>query len=189
MEIFTGLKTPPLLISPTPLRIYKDVRATDEAKMAEIINIAVLHEAVEKVHKEVEKKNTANRTRAQKWYNAKTNVLPLNIAIGDYEMIRTHAKREHKLQSKWRGLMLVKEARASLVFVVEDLINAKQFNVHAQRMLIHPINKTSPHVSEELKQQALHYHSPYHLVDETHNIRKHKNESHLLIRWSGLSED
>lgn len=189
MEIFTVLKAPPLLNRPTPFSVYKDVRAIDEAKMAEIVNINVLHEAVKKVHTEVEKNSTENRTTALKWRNSTTNVLPLNISISYHVMTRTHAKCRHKFQYKWRGPMLVKEAKSSPVFVLKYFINAEQMTVHAHSMLIYHFNKTSPCASEELKQQAIHYDSTYHLVDEIHDIRKDKNEFQVLIRWSGLSED
>lgn len=124
MEVFICLKAEPLLVRSSPLRMYRNAHGTDEARIATISDIEALHNALENVYKEVSKRNRMNRTRAQKWQNAKTNVLPLNITVGDYVMIRTHAKREHKLQFRWRGPMLVKDAKSSLVFIVQDLVNA-----------------------------------------------------------------
>lgn len=189
MKVFTGLRPSPLLVRLTPLRKYKDLRAIDEARTAEIINFSGLHEVLVKVHKEESNNNMVNRSRALRCHNAKTNVTPLNINVGDHLMIRTHAQRDHKLQSKWRGPMLVNEAKSALVFTVEDLSNAKQQTVHAQRMLPYTISTTTAHISEELIEQAIYYDTTFLLVDEICDIRTRNGEFQFLIRWAGLSED
>lgn len=189
MEVFTGLKASPLIIRPLPLRKYMSVKALDEARTMQVINIDRFHQALENIHKEVSDNNTANRSRALKWHNAKTNVTPLNINIGDYVMIRTHAHRNHKLESKWRGPMLVVEAKSTLVFVVKDINNGSQQTVHAQRMIPYPISRNATMISEELKQQATYYDTNFHLVQEICDIRERRGEFQVLIRWAGLDED
>lgn len=125
MKVFIGLKASPLLIHRSALRRYKVVRAIAEARTAEIININRLHETLEILQNEVEGKSMEDRTRAMKRHNAKSNLILLNITMGDYVMIRTHVHRDYKRQYKWCGPMLVKQAKSSLVFIVEDLFNAK----------------------------------------------------------------
>lgn len=71
-----------------------------------------------------------SRTRAQRQHNAEANAQPLNVSIGNYVMVRTDAKHEHKLQAQWHGSILIKEAKSNLVFIAEDLINAKQQTMH-----------------------------------------------------------
>lgn len=128
MKVFTDLKAPPLLIRPLPLKKYKDVRALNEAVTAEFININKVHAMLESVHKEVKGSSMANRAHALKWHNAKTNRVALNITVGDYVIVRTDAHRNRKLQFKWCRAMLVKQAKFSLVFIVEDMMNAKTTN-------------------------------------------------------------
>lgn len=50
----------------------------------------------------------------------------MNISVVEYVIVPSHAKRVHKLQSKSRGLMLVKDAKSDLVFTVGDLVNTKK---------------------------------------------------------------
>lgn len=137
-----------------------------------------------------ERKGISRGTKqgVQKCNNAKTNVLPLNITVGDYIMTRNHAKREHKLKSHWCGPMPAKEAKSSLVFFVEDLIDAKQVTVHTQLVIPFAINKTPPRASEEFKQQAIHFDTTFHLVDDIRDTRKRKGEFQVLIKWSELEE-
>lgn len=82
------------------MKEIKGLKALNKAGIGEIMDINILQEALGKVHKGVKENNVKNCTCMQKWHNEKTNVLPLNIKIGDSVLIRTHAKREHKLQSK-----------------------------------------------------------------------------------------
>lgn len=113
----------------------------------------------------------------------------MNINVDDYVMIHTPAKPKHKLQSKRRGPMLVKRANSNLVYVVEDLIDAHHFTVHAQRVMPYPITKSAEQTSEELKHQVLHFDPGYHLVDGIVGICNCKVELELLIKWSGLEGD
>lgn len=123
--------------------------------MKEILNIDALHEALEKVHKNVSKNNQMDRNLARRRQNAKTSILPVHVSIGEYVIVRTYAKREFKLQSKWNGPMSVKETKFNLVFVAENLLNTKQRTFLAQRISLCPIARGSPNILEQVKLQAL----------------------------------
>lgn len=145
MEVFTGLKLSALLSCPMSLRKYKDMKALYKARMKEITDIALLHTALEQIHKEVAESSMLHSTHALRFHFAKANVFPLHISVGDYFMRRGHAKRENKLQSKWGGPMRVKVANSSLVYVLEDLIDARQLFVQAQRTIPYPVTKKEEH--------------------------------------------
>lgn len=190
MEIFTGLRPAPLLIPTTPLRKQRDMRAIHEVRIKEIANdLSALQEALEHVHKEVSGNNSANRSRARRVQNVKTKIVLLNIDLGGYVTVRTSAKPKDKLQSKWLGQMLVKQAKSNLVYLMEDIIDARKLTVHAQRMVPYPVTKAAEQLSEELKIQALHFDSDYHLVDEIVGTRKRKGEFEVLIKWSGFDNE
>lgn len=72
-------------------------------------------------------------------------------------MTRAHVRKEHMLQTKWLAPMGVKEAKPSLVFVVEDSVNAELTTVHGQRMAPYPVTKRNSNASGELREQAMHY--------------------------------
>lgn len=73
-----------------------DLKAIQEARMKEIVDIDPLHEVLEKDHGEVSNNKKMERSRAQKQHDAKTNVQPVYIGIGDFVIVRTQAKREYK---------------------------------------------------------------------------------------------
>lgn len=189
MEVFSGLKPPSLIVRPLPMRTYRDMETLNAARCQSILNINDVHQALEVMHKEVFKRNQTRRTRAQLIHNAKTNVLPLNIDIGDYVMVRVSVKGNHKLQSKWKGPMRVIEARSDLVFVLEDINDARTLTAHAQRLVPYPITTRTKQALLELKQQAADYDTTYHLVDVIKGVRKRGREFEVLVKWLGFDAD
>lgn len=57
--------------------------------------------------------------------------------------------------------MSVKEAKSDPVFILEDLINAKQQIVHAKRSILYPTTQILIIASEELRVQAERYDKTY----------------------------
>lgn len=188
MEVFLGLKPSPLVIRPLPLRRYCDLNSVSEERCKQILNLGTLAEALDQRHKEVNMQNQYRRKQAQRIHNAKTNVSPWNIDVGDYVMVRTHCNRNHKLQTNCRGPMRETEAKSSLVFVVEDIVNANKMVVHAQRMLSYPVSQQGELAFAELVKQADHYDTSYHLVDSIRGIRKKGSEYDVLMKWLGFEK-
>lgn len=108
MEVFTGLTRSSITIRLIPIRKFRDLNSLDTARIAALADVEVLHDASHCMHKEVANSNSLRRTRSQRIHNLRINVAPLNFSIGDYFMIRTHNKKIHKLQSKWRDPMRAK---------------------------------------------------------------------------------
>lgn len=71
----------------------------------------MLHEVLQQMHKDVAESNAIHRPHAQEIHNGGTNGLHFNNATGDYAMICAHEQKEHKLQTKLKGPMRVKEAK------------------------------------------------------------------------------
>lgn len=141
MEVFNGLKRSIMIIHPVPLRPYREMKTLNNADITAVTETVILHDFLDRMRKAVAANNMLCHIRAQRVHNSKTNVTPLNAIVVDYVKIRTHTKREHTLQSKWRGQMLVKEAKFKLVLVVEDLSDEHQYMVHAQRTILYSFTK------------------------------------------------
>lgn len=103
-------------------------------------------------------------------------------------MVRSHARKEPKLQTKRRCPMRVK-AKLSLMFIVSDLINAQQLTVQAQIMVPYPVIRRSNSASEGLCQQVEHFDTTYHLVDEIKGVRKRKGSYEVTVKWLGFDDD
>lgn len=82
----------------------------DRAK--QIANIEMLRAGLEEKNKDILDNNQLRRLRTQCIHNGEANTMPMNIAVGDYVIVRTHANRQQKLYSRWRGPIRVKEARS-----------------------------------------------------------------------------
>lgn len=141
------------------------------------------------MRKGVSNNNQKWRSQAQNTHNAKTNVLPINIDIGDYVMVPTHTKPSHKLQAMWRGPMKVVKSKSNLEFTIENIVSHQHHVVHAQRTISYPSTGFGEQALNELKEQAVHYDSSYHLVDDIRGMNKQeKREYEMLVCWLGFEE-
>lgn len=97
MEVFLGLKPSPLGAVPRALRLYRDRESINAERCRQIADIRRTCTVLEQMHKALSNSNEKRHTQAQKTDNSKIEVLPINIDIVDYVMVRTHAKPSHKL--------------------------------------------------------------------------------------------
>lgn len=164
MKVFTGLNPSAHLVRPSPLRRFRDLKDINEERAIQLVNIRSIYEALAGMHKNISTRKEHKRTQSQTMYNAKTNVLPVNFEVGDYVMIRTHAKRSHKFRPQWRGPMNVTDAKSHLIVDVENLNDGSKLDTQAQRMLPFPATRRGEQTSVELERQAKHYDTQHHLV-------------------------
>lgn len=98
-------------------------------------------------------------------------------------MIRTHAKRNCTLQAIWRGPMMMIVSKSNLVFVVEEFAGHQQQLLHAHQMVPYPIVCLEKLSSNELKAQAIHYDSGYHLEKTIRGVCKRQGKFNMLVCW------
>lgn len=113
-------------------------------------------------------------------HNAKTNTAHIIIEIGDYVVVRTHAKRSHKLQSLRRGQMRVTQERRLLLFEVENINDRSEAVAHAQRLLPYPATRRVKQASAESKRKSENYDSQYYVVESIGGNRK-KEDRHEVM--------
>lgn len=110
LEFLIRFKPSPILIRPSPLRRSHDWNIIDEERCNQLVDIEKMHNPLAQMHKTISDINQRRRSEAQKRNNAETNVIRTKIEVGDYVMVRTNAKKEHKLQTRWRRPKWVTEA-------------------------------------------------------------------------------
>lgn len=103
LKVFAGLVPSPLLVRSMPIMAYSSLQILGQAQTQAIVDVRKLQESLEAMHQELSIKNDKARIKAQQVYIAQKNVLPLNITIGDFVMVRIRGKRGQKLQTKWKG--------------------------------------------------------------------------------------
>lgn len=103
-------------------------------------------------------------------------------------MLRVCFRREHKLQSKWRSPMRVKEAKSSLVFVVKHSVKCGFITVHAQRMIPYSAKEAEGRTLEQPNKQATRYDAGYYLVDKIPEFTEKNGGYDLRIKWMILGD-
>lgn len=104
-------------------------------------------------------------------------------------MIRTHTKKEHKLQAEWRGPMWATNAKSHLFFDVKDINDECKVAVHAQRMIPYPVARRGKQASVEIRQQAQLYDTKYRLAHSIRVIWKKGREHEVLVKWMGFEQN
>lgn len=116
IKVFLEMRRSPWKALPEPFRKHKQPKSIHIKLCRQIFtNIESIRFTIERIHREILEGDNKQRTLAQKVYNARTSVLSINISIGDYVMVRTHAKRNRKLQATWRGPMMDISSESNLV--------------------------------------------------------------------------
>lgn len=160
--------------------------AIDAERCQIIMNIEEVHQALGMMHKEVSEGNRSRCRLAQIIHNANSNVLSLNIDVGGYVMVRVCTKGNHKLQSKWKKPMRVIDAKNDLLSVLENLNDASTLIAHAQRIVPYSVSDRASQSSLELKHQAAHHDTTYHLVDSIMKVRKPGGAFDVLVKLLGF---
>lgn len=154
MEVFTRLKPSALLVRPSPLRRFHDLKRIEKERCTQTVNIEHIYTAVFQMHKTIAEGSQRRCTEAQVVHNAMTHVLPFRFDVGDYVMIGTPANRGYKLQSRLWGPMMVAKAKSHLVFEMNNINDGSELVVHAQRMVPYPFMRRSRQASIELREQS-----------------------------------
>lgn len=144
MELFTGRTPSPMLLCPMPLKSYLTLQALNNEKIHNIIDTKKSHEAPDNVHRIVAIRKEQDKTRARQEHNAETQVLPLNMNIRDFVMVRVNSKTGHDIHTKLKRTVRVMETKSHLLFVVEDINRQHKMIVRAQRLV--PFLVTGKHL-------------------------------------------
>lgn len=79
-------------------------------------------------------------------------------------------------------------SNSNLVFVVEDIDNQQQQIVHAQHMIPYPSTACGNLASHELREQATHHNTSYHLVKDIRDVHQRKGQFQMLVNLLGFDE-
>lgn len=92
MKSFTVLNLTALLIRPSPLPRFRDLKVLGPKKRSQNFSLKSVKALLVQIHKNMATRKQHQQTQAQMRHNAKTKVLPIKFEIGDFGMVRTHAK-------------------------------------------------------------------------------------------------
>lgn len=81
-----------MVIPPLPFCTYWNLKAIEEEHCKSIMSLRDMHCALESMHTEIMEGKCARCTRVQMINNARNNVLPLDITMGDYVRVRSDCK-------------------------------------------------------------------------------------------------
>lgn len=135
IEVFPGSKSQAFLVRPAPLKEFAECETIDEERAPQIANVCQLHKVLQRMHKEVAASSLRVWTNAQKLHNARIGVMPVNVQIGDFELIWPNKSRRQKLSSEWVGPMTIIDAKSDLVLVVESLFRSERQTAHVHLLM------------------------------------------------------
>ena len=188
LEVFTSHRPIRPLLRALPFNEYGHLESLDEIRARQITNIGEMQKALEAVHREVQQRSDGSRDKSVAVHNARTNVQPLKLAIGDFVLVRAATKRGHKLQFAWNGPRRIVGAVSEWVYIVENLISKKRENVHARRLLLYRSNLDGTVVNESLLVQANFSKAVYETAKELRDIRVKNGEIQIQVEWDGLPD-
>lgn len=164
MTLFIRLNPLGHLIWPLQLWSFRNLKALALEKHSQRFNQKYLRRALVQMHMDIETRKQHERTQAPAKHSAKTNLLLINIKIGDYVIVRTNKKRLQRLQLLWRGPFRMTQARSHLLLEEENINDGSISGAHTQRLLPYPATRRGEQASTELKRQSEQHVTQYHVV-------------------------
>jgi len=136
LEVMTGIE--PNRKTFSNMRIgtkrFKEKSLT-KARLMQVLEINVLQEAFDKMHKTTAEKVKKNRERKIQDHNKKTNIVSHRFNIGDFVLIRRPQDKGHKLSCRWIGPRRITKVLGDLVYETENMVTGKHETVHAARII------------------------------------------------------
>lgn len=109
----------------------ENVRSIEKHRLDCLQNIAVVQNALNEMHRDVNQRTDRKIKDADDSDNRKTNIQPINFGLG-YFVIQGLVKREvgRKLSLKWKGPYRILEAKDNYIFKIKELPSGKVIEAH-----------------------------------------------------------
>jgi len=152
LEVMTGIE--PNRKTFSNMRIgtkrFKEKSLT-KARLMQVLEINVLQEAFDKMHKTTAEKVKKNRERKIQDHNKKTNIVSHRFNIGDFVLIRRPQDKGHKLSCRWIGPRRITKVLGDLVYETENMVTGKHETVHAARIISYRASAEGWSISKQVK--------------------------------------
>ena len=185
----TGItpKRPVLRILPSSPCFTKE-KTLEHARAAQIIAIAELQAAFDKMHKEVERSVSLRRERAIAAHNKATNVVSPSFVVGDFVLVRRANDRGHKLRFRWFGPCRIKAVHSPHVYSIAPLRGGKTELVHCARLIKYRDSLLCKPVPKEMMDLAERTESRYEVVEKILDIGEAPDGLFFRVQWEGLPD-
>lgn len=188
LTVFTGHKQDtPLNAVTRTVAGETQVLSVDEIRLAQLISIKVLQDALQNVHKDLAQCSTRKKEQAVDSHNRKTGVRRINFLEGDF-VLRDTMKLEwsRKPSLQWNGPFRILKCRWEYIFLIESLLDGKTSEVHF-RMLKCFHNKDY-NVTEELLDHLSYWQGALLVMDHFMDVRRNQGSTVLLVKWRGYPQ-
>ena len=189
LTAFTGLPQDSPLVSFTRKVGEKiQVHSIDDIRSTQQKNIQAMLRALEKMHREVSVQADKRRKAAVNSHNRKTGVRAVNFTEGDYVLRGVmQYERTRKPSLKWVGPYRVVECRSDYIYLLEDLINGKKWEVHGRRLKF--FRNKDYQVEEEVLNHLAYQAGELLVVDSFTDIRREHGVIEIQVKWRGFAEE
>ena len=155
-------------------------------KAAQLIEHERIHNAIEKMHRDVAKASSAKRAAQIERHNKATNVRSVNFDVGDFVLIGCpQPQKVNKLSVTWSGPARVMKFITPLVASVQNLVDRKVRDIHVSRLRFY--NSAALDVSDELRDYLTYQQQSLYLVEEFKQVRRTSRRAfEVLVSWVGF---
>ena len=189
LEVMTGIlpSRPVLRILPRDPNVTKE-KTLSNARAAQVLAIAELQVALDKVHKEVERSVSLRRERAIAVHNKATNIITPSFAVGDFVLVRRANDRGHKLRFRWLGPCRITSVHSPLVYGITPLRGGKVERVHCARLIKYRDSLLGKTVTKEMMDLAERTESRYEVVEKIVDVGEAPDGLFFRVQWEGLPD-
>lgn len=186
VTVHTGMDAGnPLDLALTSLS-YKDAFSVDEVRIKQTMDIELLQNALDNMHKEVAATLDATRKKAIERHNAKTHVKTCILSVGDYVVVaRFHGART-KMSANWVGPRRIVQTLSDYIYRVENLLTKTTEDIHISRIKHYADALVG--TAAQMKEIAEFSDRVWYSVNNIKNVRKEKGQFEALVAWKGLTD-
>lgn len=164
-----------------------------EAHARQLVNIRMLLESLDEIHKETVERVSKRRLREIATHNRLTKVRPSGFEVGDFVMVRALAGQiSSKTKCRWTGPRRISASVPDHdeVYEVEHLLTHKKAKIHSSRLArFREGGELSEADVERLEHYASHSDSEYFVIETISDLRQMDGRIQALVKWLGYPDE
>lgn len=160
---------------------HSNAKTVDHVRASQLLDISILQDALNEMHKDVDKLVSKRREQAITKQNAATNIISPAFAVGYFVLVRRANDRGHKLHFKWFGHWRISAVHRRLVHSFTSLSSNKTERVHCARLLKYDDSLHNCAVSRDHLDMAERTESRYDFIDKIVDLADSPNSLLLQV--------
>ena len=154
------------------------------------LNIDVIAEAIQNIHRDIEKQKSKKREATIKRHIEKTNLQGAIFIAGDYLLVAKRIENDgQKARMKWLRPQKIIRVVSEWIYKCQELINERVSLFHSNRLKYYA--DTYLNVKQELSDTIDHNEIHYSMVSKLLELRynRSKKQYEIQVKWKGFDHE